>query len=369
MTIAPPTDLAPRTASLDPGDFPIPHGREEEWRFVPMDRARRFFEAPHTFGTVTAAPGAFVTHEPSDRVSESWLPTDRAAALARSLVSEVILVDVPADTAVDEPIVVRLKAADAMNFVHLSMRIGAHSESTIIVLHDLGADVSGSIVTTLADGARSTVVHVFEGGQAQQMLHWHTTVGRDAAFVGGSVVLDGAFIRMTPTVSYAGPGGSADVLGVFLADGDHFYEQRIFVEHQAPHCRSNVVYKGALSGSGAHTVWVGDVLVRRTAIGTDTYEMNRNLLLDDGPRADSVPNLELETGDVASAGHASATGRFDDLQLFYLMSRGLTEQQARQMVVRGFFADVIRMIPSQEWRARLSDLVDRRLGIARDSDE
>ena len=103
-------------------------------------------------------------------------------------------------------------------------------------------------------------------------------------------------------------------------------------------------YRGALQGKGAHTVWVGDVLIRKVAEGITTYESNRNLVLTDGCRADSVPNLEIETGEIVGAGHASTTGRFDDEQLFYLRSRGITEAEARRLVVHGFFADIIRRI-------------------------
>jgi Fe-S cluster assembly protein SufD len=110
-------------------------------------------------------------------------------------------------------------------------------------------------------------------------------------------------------------------------------------------------------------VWIGDVLVRREAIGIETYELNRNLLLTDGPRADSVPNLELETGDVISAGHASATGRFDDEQLFYLQSRGIPESVARQLVVRGFFVDVLSKIDDAELSGSLMRRIESKLGI------
>ena len=91
--------------------------------------------------------------------------------------------------------------------------------------------------------------------------------------------------------------------------------------------KSRVNYKGALQGAGARTVWIGDVLIGRTAPGTDSYEQNRNLVLTEGTRADSIPNLEIETGDIVGAGHASATGRFDDEHLFYLQSRGITEER------------------------------------------
>ena len=153
------------------------------------------------------------------------------------------------------------------------------------------------------------------------------------------------------------------MLGAFLADGQQYQEHRLFVDHAEPHCTSYVAYKGALAGGTAHTVWVGDVLVRRAAVGIETYEMNRNLLLADGPRADSVPNLELETGDVVGAGHASATGRFDDEQLFYLQSRGIPEKTARQLVVRGFFADVLSQISDTVLRSEILARIEQRLGM------
>src|SRR5690606_1809155 len=120
-------------------------------------------------------------------------------------------------------------------------------------------------------------------------------------------------------------------------------------------------YRGALQGDGARTVWVGDVLIRAEATGTDTYEINRNLVLTDGARADSVPNLEIETGEVAGAGHASATGRFDDEQLFYLMARGIPDEVARKLVVRGFFGELINKIPVDALRDRLDEAIEQRL--------
>jgi Fe-S cluster assembly protein SufD len=134
------------------------------------------------------------------------------------------------------------------------------------------------------------------------------------------------------------------MLGVYFADAGQHLEHRSFVDHDAPRCTSLVTYKGALQGETAHTVWVGDVLIRAAAEGTSTYELNRNLVLTEGARADSVPNLEIETGQIEGAGHASATGRFDDEQLFYLQARGITEGEARRLVVRGFFADVVQQI-------------------------
>ena len=132
--------------------------------------------------------------------------------------------------------------------------------------------------------------------------------------------------------------------GLYFADAGQHLEQRVYLHHQAANTKGRVNYKGALQGTGARTVWVGDVLIGREASGTDSYEQNRNLVLSEGTRADSIPNLEIETGDILGAGHASATGRFDDEQLFYLQARGISEAEARRLVVIGFLAEIVQKI-------------------------
>ena len=181
-----------------------------------------------------------------------------------------------------------------------------------------------------------------------------------------AVTIGGGIVRMNTNATYSGPGGSFEGLGVYFADAGQHLEHRLFVDHGAPHCHSNVEYKGALQGDTARTVWVGDVLIRASAEGTDTYELNRNLLLTEGARADSVPNLEIETGEIVGAGHASATGRFDDQQLFYLMARGIPEDEARRLVVRGFFASVVARIGVPEVQERLMEAIEVELtgGVA-----
>jgi len=178
------------------------------------------------------------------------------------------------------------------------------------------------------------------------------------------VTLGGDVVRQYISVEYAGRGGDVDLFGLYFATEGQHQEHRLLVDHAVPDCRSRVAYRGALRGEQAHTVWVGDVLIRAEATGTDTYEINRNLLLSDGARADSIPNLEIETGEVAGAGHASATGRFDDEHLFYLMARGIPEAEARKLVVRGFFAELLAKIPVVELRERLGDAIEARLVAA-----
>ena len=168
---------------------------------------------------------------------------------------------------------------------------------------------------------------------------------------------------MVGSVAYDAPGGDAEMLGLYFADAGQHLEHRLFMDHSASHCKSRVLYKGALQGRAAHTVWVGDVLIRATAEGTDTYEMNRNLLLTEGARADSVPNLEIETGEIVGAGHASATGRFDDEQLFYLLSRGISEPIARRLVVRGFFGEVLNKLGVDSVIERAAETIETELAV------
>ncbi|MDN5718516.1 MAG: SufD family Fe-S cluster assembly protein, partial [Janibacter sp.] len=204
-----------------------------------------------------------------------------------------------------------------------------------------------------------TIVSLQDWADDAHHLGQHdVVVGRDASVRHIAITIGGGIVRLNTNATYAGPGGSFEGLGVYFADAGQHLEHRLFVDHEAPHCTSNVEYKGALQGETAHTVWVGDVLIRAAAEGTETYELNRNLVLTDGARADSVPNLEIETGEIIGAGHASTTGRFDDQQLFYLQSRGIPEDEARRLVVRGFFNSIVQRVGDPEISERIMAAID-----------
>ncbi|MCF8550807.1 MAG: SufD family Fe-S cluster assembly protein [Candidatus Nanopelagicales bacterium] len=363
--VVPASDLGPRVRSRNPQDFDIPLGREEEWRFTPIKKLQDFFEV-QSWGSQEAEISDYVSVvQLSDpRLSANWLPTNRPSAVAYAAVQQAILVDIPQETTVAEPIVVNVTSSMLNNYAHIEVRAGSFSQSQVVIIHDSQVNVSGSIVVTVNDSAELTLMSVIDAqAPVRQHWNWSTEVHRDSRFTGLSISLGGEVVRIVPTITYKAPGGSAEMLGAFLLQDHQFQEHRIMVDHTEPHCISNVIYKGALSGQEAHSVWVGDVIVRREATGIETYELNRNLLLDDGPRADSVPNLELETGDVVSAGHASATGRFDDEQLFYLQARGIPEMVARQLVVRGFFVDVLNKLNDPVLSEDLMRRIENRLGM------
>lgn len=345
-------------ASTDLADHPVPTGREEDWRFTPLRRIRGLLEHIGTDGKVVVeidAPDAVqvesltgdeARNDPR-RGSSGYLPVNRPSALAWHATERLTVVTVPAEVQVTEPTVVTVRGEgmEGSSAAHVVIEAKPFSEAVVVLDHDGSAAYADNVEVIVGDGATLTVVTVQDwADDAVHLSHHHVRVGRDATVRHISISFGGDLVRQGATVSYDSTGGDAEMLGLYFADAGQHLEHRLFVDHDQPHCRSNVLYKGALQGQGAHTVWVGDVLIRPEAVGIDTYELNRNLVLTDGTRADSVPNLEIETGEIEGAGHASTTGRFDDEQLFYLQARGIPEDEARRLVVRGFFTELINRI-------------------------
>lgn len=359
--------------SFDVADFGMPTGREEGWRFTPIKKLAGLFEDAAT-GTCLEWDERLPEGVTSSTMSvEEWRalqppkPADRIAAVAAANSGGVAVVDVPAEAELTEPVVLRLTGRDLADRVHghLLVRIGNFAKATIVLSHYGSAEYAEMLTVLAGDGSQVTVVTVQEWADDAIHVGQHdVVVGRDAHVRHVSVSLGGALVRVSTNAFYRGTGGSFEGLGVAFADAGQHLENRLFVDHEPPHCSSDVLYKNALQGEDAHTVWIGDVLIRASAEGTETYELNRNLLLTDGARADSVPNLEIETGEIAGAGHASATGRFDDLQLFYLQARGIPEDEARRLVVRGFFADIVDRIGVAEVSDHLMEMIEAELELS-----
>ncbi|MFD4833049.1 Fe-S cluster assembly protein SufD [Streptomyces uncialis] len=355
--------------SFDVADFPVPHGREEEWRFTPLDRLRGLHD-----GTAVATGSVKVTVEAPEgvvvetvgrddaRLGRAGTPVDRVAAQAYSSFETASVITVPKDTVLTEPVRIAVHGESGTAFGHQVVELGAFAEAVVVVDHTGDAVLATNVDYVLGDGAKLTVVSVQDwDDEAVHVSQHNALIGRDALFKSVVVTFGGDLVRLHPRVAYAGTGGEAELFGLYFTDRGQHQEHRLLVDHNTPHCKSNVVYKGALQGDGAHAVWIGDVLIEARAEGTDTYEMNRNLVLTDGARVDSVPNLEIETGEIVGAGHASATGRFDDEQLFYLMARGIPQQEARRLVVRGFFAELVQQIGLPDVEERLITRIEEEL--------
>ena len=353
-----------RPRSVNPADFDAITIRDEQWRYLHAERLQGLDGQLEQFkGSLSGAHLTSVGVLDSSR-GEVGLPEDLVAANVWQASSDVKTYTFEGDVGTK---VVNIESSGSKQA--LSVFIDAKPFSTgTIVLNHIGKGSLAEIVE-IRVGAESNIsvvsIQNLDDEAAFTSSHF-AKIDRNAYLKHVVISVGGKTIRLVPSVTFSGPGAKVDMLGAYFANGDQHIEHRPFVDHNVPNCVSDVTYKGALQGAKAHTVWVGDVLIRKEAEGTKTYELNRNLLLTDGARADSVPNLEIETGQIEGAGHASASGRFDDEQLFYLQARGITEQNAKRLVVKGFLNDVISKIGVPELEDSLNDDIEAKLeGSAR----
>jgi Fe-S cluster assembly protein SufD len=367
--VIPAASRAAQFASFDVDAFEVPSGREEIWRFTPLKRLHNLHSGAVADGIVTVSVEAAdevvvqTVARGDARLGTAGTPDDRIAAQAWSSFVDATVVTIPKEA---RPEAIFIKVAGPgegkLAYGHLQVRAEQFAEAVVVVDHSGSGTYADNVEFIVGDGARLNVISVQDwADDAVHVSSHHNKLGRDSTLRHTTITLGGDVVRLSPTVTYTERGGDAEMLGLYFADAGQHFENRTFVDHAVPNCKSNVVYKGALQGEGAHTVWIGDVLIRAAAEGTQTFELNRNLILTDGARADSVPNLEIETGEIAGAGHASATGRFDDEQLFYLQARGIPEEQARRLVVRGFFHEILVKIGVPELRERLEAAIEAEL--------
>lgn len=355
-----------RLRSTNVADHSAIDSRDEQWRYLESARlagldnnvlrdasAEISVTAPGQFETslVTASDAVFGT---------AGLPEDLTAANAWTAASQAVKLVL--DGEADEPAMVSLHDLGADRAAHLIIQSKTHAHGTVVLDHTGSAKLAEIVEIIVGDESSLTVVSIQDwSSDSVHTSAQFARLGRNSKLKHIVISLGGKTVRVTPSAEFTAPGGEAELLGLYFADSGQHLEHRSYVDHAVPNCKSRVTYKGALQGAGAHTVWIGDVLIRKAAEGTDTYELNRNLLLTDGARADSVPNLEIETGEIEGAGHASASGRFDDEQLFYLQARGLSELDARRLVVRGFLNEIIQQINIESIEQRLNLSIEEEL--------
>ena len=357
-----------RIKSTKVDDFAEISTREEQWRYIGSDELGGLDRSglEEFSGDITAST--------ADVVETSWIesdhalfgsagtPEDRVSAAGWEAAKAAYLITIPANSS-PEPSSIEIKSlVSDPSALHLIVHAAKGSQATVVLEHNGDAVLSENIEIILDDEASLTLVSIQEWNT--KSIHssaQFAKLGRNSKFKHVVVSLGGSVVRVTPSAYFDAPGGDVSLFGLYFADAGQYLEHRIFVDHSQPNCKSRVTYKGALQGQKAHTVWVGDVLIRAAAEGTDTYELNRNLLLTDGARADSVPNLEIETGQIQGAGHASASGRFDDEQLFYLQARGIDELEARRLVVRGFLMEIVQQIGISDLEDRLAQAIENEL--------
>ncbi len=350
-------------------NYLTPTGREEPWRFTPLNRLVGLHDGSVelrdriSLTSSTPLDGFSISPEIALDFPPLSNTQDEVILRVREGVESILRIRIPDNSEVSAPIFLRRNTLDMTPEIsRVQIVAGVNSRATVVIENSGDGVIAEEIECDLAIGATLTFVTLQEwSSKAVHVARHHAILGKDSTFTSFVVTVGGSLVRLLPTVEYKGPGSNAELNGLYFAtDGQHL-EHRVHIEHGVAGARSRVNYKGALRGDMARTVWIGDVFIKSAAQGTDTYELNRNLLLSDGARADSVPNLEIETGDIVGAGHASTTGRFDDEQLFYLMSRGLPAEQARRLVIRGFFAEIISKLHLTEIEERVMERIDNEL--------
>ena len=359
-----------RFTSVDHDAFPAVTGLEIDWKLTPVALVKPLIDealdgTPYEIADQPAPGGTFEWVGRDDaRVGSAGAPEDRAAANAWSSFEQALAITISGE----ERVAIGLDRSTlgaAPRGAHTVITAKAHSHGHVVIRSTGQATLAENVEIVVEDGATLTVVSLQEWDDDAIHLASHfARVGRDAKLVHIVVSLGGKVVRVNPSVHLSGEGADGDLYGLYFADAGQHLEQRVYLHHEAANTKGRVNYKGALQGAGARTVWVGDVLIGRDAAGTDSYEQNRNLVLTEGTRADSIPNLEIETGDILGAGHASATGRFDDEQLFYLQARGIAEAEARRLVVIGFLAEIVQKIGDPALEEYLGEAILKELGGA-----
>ncbi|WP_206446704.1 Fe-S cluster assembly protein SufD [Agrococcus sp. KRD186] len=365
-----------RPTSFDPAEFGTPTGREVNWKLSDIKRLAPLFVDEETEagddnrieyqldelesrGLLVESTG----HDTAPR-GEIFRPEDVVSAIAWKRCANALHIRLPEGQVQDEPVIARLigKGADRHSNAHIVIEAMPGSVGTIVLHHSGSAQYAQNLEIIVRDGARLTLISVQDWADDTVHASSHQAVVGEGAYLKHMVVsFGGGVARVNPSMRLAGLHAEGDMYGLSFADSGQHIESQVFMFHEGVSTRGNVLYKGALQGTGARSVWIGDVLIGNGATDTDSYEKNQNLVLTDGARADSIPNLEIQTGDIAGAGHASATGRFDDEQLFYLESRGIEEEEARRLVVIGFLMEIVQKIGVPEIEQRLAEAIEEEL--------
>ena len=292
---------------------------------------------------------------------------DHAGALNAARWESGTFVYVPPNTEVELPIETLTSATGATGRVvgRTLVIVGEDSKATVIdrfASADLPGTVQISSAVELYVAPRGELEHIAVGGWgagAHHHLMLHGDCAADAKLRSVVVSLGGDVVRAEPFLHCTGPHSDARALGLYFADERQHFEHRVVSRHEAPDSYSNLLYKGALKDK-AHTIFYGNLVVPPGAPRTDAYQTNRNLVLSDGARADTIPFLEIETADVRCS-HAGAVGRVDDEHLFYLQSRGVPKDVAKRLIVIGFLQEVLEHIGFDELREELEAAVEEKV--------
>ena len=347
-------DYAPAPPSADPD----PLGEDEYLAALPETGALIRLTDGHltsvqiTEKEVAAGPphalfdGRWAAEAAQRYGSATPVEADIFAAAHQASAPPGAVITVPPGRTAAAPVVVDVCAVTpgAVVFPHVTVVAGADSQASVVVVYRSapGAELLTApvIEAFTGEGARLRVTVVQRLSEAARMVAHHRYVtGRDSHLAIGEVGLGGGYARQRMGIDLAGAGSSVEMGGIYFGDGSQTLDYRMFVTHRGPRTTSNIFLKGAVADN-AQAIWTGLMRIEKEATGTSAFETNRNLVLSDGAKVHSVPNLEILTDDL-QCGHGSSSGPLEEEQLYYLMSRGMGRHLAERLLVRGFFDEIL----------------------------
>lgn len=255
-----------------------------------------------------------------------------------------VYVYIPAGVVIDKPIVILhwSQGNDVAVFPRTLVHVGKNASASIIERYESSSEkifVDSVTECIVYDNAHLKFLTTQEEGKNTTHIGVHRThVLRDARFESSTVSLGGHYARHRGEVALMGQGATSDVMAVYYGDHEQLLDFRTLQDHRAPHTTSNLLFKGAVEDN-ARSVYSGLIHVREEAQQTQAYQTNRNLVLDHGAHAESIPNLIIEANDVKCS-HGSTVGPIDEEQMYYLATRGVSPHDAERLIVLGFFEDV-----------------------------
>jgi Fe-S cluster assembly protein SufD len=360
--------------------LPIPSQDTEEWRYTDLsdfdfDGLRPHPQAAELDGPdlpdgvlFTSLDDAIERHpDLVEKALHDLVPHDRTkfTALHAAFRTGGVFVHVPRNTRVEVPLraTTLLEAEGAAIFPHTLIVAEEGADLTFVeryVSPDLAA-FSGAITEiVVGPGARVRYVSLQDWGSGVQHLAvQRASLDRDATLHSLSVAFGATLSRTEVESVLAAPGASSEMLGVYFTDDDQHFDHRSLQDHAAPNGTSDLLYKGALRDESS-AVYSGLIRVRPGAQKTNAMQTNRNVVLSERAKADSIPNLEIEANDVR-CGHAASVGPVSDDEIFYLQSRGIPRDEAERLIVKGFFQEVIDRIPLEDVRDAIDEAIEEEL--------
>ena len=360
-----------------------PTGVEEDWRYVeydmPFDQLSPVLEPgnpldPGPFlGAVGTVAGKIVIVDGSivsvdvdggsvEQISQldvdpglrGSVPPDhnKLAAAHAAFATDGIVVTVDANVVVQNPVVIDVQGVTpgGATFPHIVLNLAENSEASFLTVYRSapGAELLmvPEVDLRVGDGARLKYLTVQGLDHAANIVvHQRIHIGRDGSSKVGEVGLGAGLGRLDLGIDLNGDGASSEVVGVYFGEQQQTLDYRMVVTHHGRRTSSDVFLKGAVEDD-AQSVFTGLLRIEKDAARTSTFETNRNLVLSENAKAQSVPNLEILCDDVV-CGHASSVGPLEGDHLYYLQSRGLTKPRAERLLIRGFFNEAIDRLPIQ----------------------